>query len=48
MNTVGYGDITPVNQTEKIFCIIMTVIACAMFAFFVNTIGSIFQKSIEK
>lgn len=41
MITVGYGDITPKTNIEKIFAILMTVIACGMFAYSVNTIGSL-------
>ncbi|CAD8096172.1 unnamed protein product [Paramecium sonneborni] len=43
MTTIGYGDITPVNLTERIFCIIMTLISTATFAYSVNSIGQIFQ-----
>lgn len=41
MITVGYGDIAPVSINEKLFAILMTVIACGMFAYAVNTVGSI-------
>ncbi|CAD8191328.1 unnamed protein product [Paramecium pentaurelia] len=43
MTTIGYGDIIPVNLTERIFCIIMTLISTATFAYSVNSIGQIFQ-----
>ncbi|CAD8181119.1 unnamed protein product [Paramecium pentaurelia] len=43
MTTIGYGDITPVNLTERLFCIIMTLISTATFAYSVNSIGQIFQ-----
>lgn len=39
MTTIGYGDITPVNLTERLFCIIMTLISTATFAYSVNSIG---------
>ena len=39
MITVGYGDITPVTNKEKIFIIFITLISCAVFAYAVNTIG---------
>ncbi len=42
MITVGYGDITPVTVSEKIYCIFITLISCGVFAYVVNTIGSIF------
>ncbi|CAK70404.1 unnamed protein product (macronuclear) [Paramecium tetraurelia] len=43
MTTIGYGDITPVNLTERLFCIGMTLISTATFAYSVNSIGQIFQ-----
>lgn len=42
MATIGYGDITPVNLTERIYVIVMTMISSAMFGYTVNSIGSIF------
>lgn len=39
MSTIGYGDISPVTAAEKIFCILITLIACGIFAFAVNMIG---------
>ena len=42
MITVGYGDIHPNTNLEKIYVIIMTLISCGVFAYAVNTIGSIF------
>ncbi|CAD8213597.1 unnamed protein product [Paramecium octaurelia] len=43
MTTIGYGDIIPVNLTERIFVIFMTMISSATFAYTVNNIGGIFQ-----
>ena len=48
MITVGYGDITPVNTYEKIYCISMTLISCGFFAYVLNTIGSIFREIAVK
>lgn len=48
MITVGYGDILPINNSEKIFVVVMTIGSCANFAYTVNTIGSIFQNLAEK
>jgi len=42
MCTIGYGDITPISNYEKIYAIIMTTVACGVFAYAVNTIGAIF------
>lgn len=37
--TVGYGDIVPKTNNEKIFVIFATMIGSAFFAYTVNTIG---------
>lgn len=42
MSTIGYGDISPVSISERIFGSIVTLIACGVFAYSVNCIGSIF------
>lgn len=42
MSTIGYGDISPVSVSEKIFSSIITILACGVFAFSVNMVGSIF------
>ena len=39
MITVGYGDITPHNNTEKIYTIFMTIFTSQVFAYTINTIG---------
>lgn len=44
MNTVGYGDYTPQNDVERVFCIIFIYIACGVFAYTLNTIGNIIQE----
>jgi hypothetical protein len=44
MNTVGYGDISPVTDLEKIFVICMTLISCGVFGYAINTIGSIVRE----
>ena len=33
MITVGYGDITPINTQERLFVMIITLIACGVFAY---------------
>ncbi|EGR31744.1 hypothetical protein IMG5_102980, partial [Ichthyophthirius multifiliis] len=48
MVTVGYGDIKPVAVLEKIFVIIMVLLGSLVFAYTVNTIGSIFQELAQK
>ena len=44
MVTVGYGDVTPNTTLELIFGIFSILIACVMFAFSLNKIGSILQE----
>jgi len=41
MITVGYGDIVPSTDIERIFVIIITLLSCGVFAYSVNSIGSI-------
>jgi len=48
MITVGFGDITPTNAVEKLFVIVFTTISCGVFAYVVNTIGSIFGEIAKK
>jgi len=43
MVTVGYGDITPQNPVEKIFCICYIGMACGVFAYGVNEVGTILR-----
>ena len=39
MSTIGYGDITPQSLSEKLYVIVMVLVACGVFAYAVNTIG---------
>lgn len=45
MTTVGYGDITPNTDNEKVFVMICMLIACGFFAYTVGSIGSILNRS---
>lgn len=42
MTTVGFGDVAPVNNTERIYVIIMSLVSSLMFGYTVNTIGEVF------
>lgn len=48
MTTVGYGDITPQNATERLLGIFLLLVACGGFAFTMNSIGFALQKISEK
>jgi len=41
MITVGYGDITPTTDSERVFVIVVTLLSCGVFAYSVNSIGTI-------
>ena len=42
MITVGYGDIKPITGLEKIFCILIMLIANGVFGYTFNQISNIF------
>lgn len=44
MTTVGYGDITPKNNMEVFIATITMLLASAVFAFSINTIGIVLQN----
>jgi hypothetical protein len=44
MTTVGYGDITPANSSEALFCVGTMFIASVVFAYSINTIGMIITE----
>jgi hypothetical protein len=39
MTTVGFGDITPKSSPEKIYSMLIVVIACGTFAYILGNIG---------
>ncbi|EWS74975.1 cation channel family protein (macronuclear) [Tetrahymena thermophila SB210] len=47
MITVGYGDILPQNQNEEILCVITMMIACGVFGYSLNEVGSIFNNFFQ-
>lgn len=42
--TVGYGDITPVNNTEKIYSIFVILFGCMILPYSINCIGIVIQS----
>ncbi|EAR96928.3 cyclic nucleotide-binding domain protein (macronuclear) [Tetrahymena thermophila SB210] len=48
MITLGYGDIVPKNQQEKLFVILITQISCILFAYTMNSIGEILKEMGKK
>jgi hyperpolarization activated cyclic nucleotide-gated potassium channel 2 len=45
ISSVGYGDIYPVTNVEKIFGIISMIISCGMFSYIVGAIASVLSKN---
>ncbi|KAL4482714.1 hypothetical protein ABPG73_021374 [Tetrahymena malaccensis] len=48
ITTVGYGDIKPISVYEKIYVTIITILGSCIFAYTVNTVGTIFQEIERK
>ena len=43
MNTVGFGDLTPQNDNERLYCVVFIYVACGIFAYTINCVGVIVQ-----
>ena len=43
MSTVGYGDISAVNEDELMLSVITMLICCGVFAYVINSVGVIFE-----
>ena len=41
--TVGYGDITPVNSSERLYCLLVILFGGMIFPYSINSIGNIIQ-----
>lgn len=48
MSTVGYGDITPKNNIEKCYVMVMTMLSSAIFGYILNTISQIFSEMANR
>ncbi|KAL4453073.1 hypothetical protein ABPG74_015304 [Tetrahymena malaccensis] len=48
MSTVGYGDVTPKNNVERIYIMVMTLLSSALFGYVINTIGQIYTKKAQR
>lgn len=44
MITVGFGDISPVNDLEIVLCIISMLLASGVFAYTINEFGQVLEK----
>ena len=42
--TIGYGDISPINDIEIIYVIVICFLSTGIFATFINSIGQIYQE----
>lgn len=42
--TVGYGDITPKNNPEKMFCVVVMLLGGGIFAYNINRLSNIFGE----
>ncbi|KAL4512189.1 hypothetical protein ABPG72_005191 [Tetrahymena utriculariae] len=46
--TIGYGDITPQNTSERSVVIVYSIVASMCFSYTVNTVGNVFQDYFNK
>jgi Ion channel len=44
MITVGYGDVLPKNELEMGLCVVTMMLACGVFGYSLNEVGSIFSS----
>ena len=41
--TVGYGDITPTTNLERIFVVVMILLVCGVLGYTISSIGNILK-----
>lgn len=46
--TVGYGEIVPQNELERLVACIIILFGCGQFAYSINSIGAIFQEMFKE
>ena len=46
MTTVGYGDIYPITNSEKLFAMLAMLVSCCVFAYVVGSIENIVRASM--
>jgi hypothetical protein len=46
--TIGYGDLVPVTNPERIFVILTALIICGVFGYSISSIGKIFKQLQQK
>jgi hypothetical protein len=44
LTTVGYGDLTPKTELEKIICILMMIIGVAFFSYIMGNFGDVLSS----
>lgn len=45
--TIGYGDISPVTDVEKLYVILIAILSSVVFAYTLSNIGQIFSQLNE-
>jgi hypothetical protein len=46
--TIGFGDIAPITDAERVFVIIVALIICGVFGYTISSIGEIFRNIQER